>query len=80
LSRAARGGSVSCNRSGICPRRAAIEGGRRLTGLKEGYEAPRVMVLGDFPVLTLQQFDKIGSRADLLTLLLPMLDGSIVPD
>jgi hypothetical protein len=51
-----------------------------MSGMTKVYEAPRITALGQFPVLTLQQYDKIGSKADLLTLLLPMLDGSIVPD
>lgn len=48
--------------------------------MKADYEAPRVSELGQFPVLTLQQFDKIGSKPDILTALIPQLDGSIVPD
>lgn len=47
---------------------------------KEAYEAPRMSILGDFSVLTLQSLDKVGSDPDFLTTLLPDLDGRILPD
>ena len=54
--------------------------GGEVSGIKKAYEAPKVTVLGQFPVLTLQSLDKIGSAPDFLTNLIPQLDGSIVPD
>lgn len=51
-----------------------------MSGIKKTYEAPKIAVLGQFPVLTLQSLDKIGSSPDFLTDLIPQLDGSIVPD
>ena len=50
-----------------------------MSGIKKAYEAPKVTVIGQFPVLTLSQ-DKIGSNPDFLTQWIPALDGSIVPD
>jgi hypothetical protein len=50
-----------------------------VSGITKAYEAPKVTVLGQFPVLTLND-DKIGSTPDFLTALIPTLDGSIVPD
>ena len=47
--------------------------------MKNGYEAPKLAVLGQFPALTLD-LDKIGSRPDFLTALVQDLNGSIVPD
>ena len=51
-----------------------------MSGIKQAYEAPKITPIGEFPVLTQQQFDKIGSTPDFLTDLIPQLDGSIVPD
>ena len=51
-----------------------------MSGIAKGYEAPKVIDLGQFPVLTLQSLDKIGSAPDFLTALIPQLDGSIIPD
>lgn len=51
-----------------------------MSGIEKTYEAPKVTVLGQFPVLTLQSLDKIGGTPDFLTALVPQLDGSIVPD
>lgn len=48
--------------------------------MKELYEAPRLTVLGPFAALTRQELDKVGGGADFLTLLLPDLTGTIVPD
>lgn len=48
--------------------------------MEKEYEAPRLSVLGQFPVLTLQSTDKIGGEPDLATQYIPNLDGSIVPD
>jgi len=49
--------------------------------MKNGYEAPKLAVLGQFPTLTLNgSLDKIGSTPDFVTALIPDLDGSIVPD
>lgn len=56
------------------------ERGKEVSGIKKTYEAPKIAVLGQFPVLTLQSLDKIGSSPDFLTDLIPQLDGSIVPD
>jgi hypothetical protein len=61
----------------VYPRGRAWE---EVSGIKKGYEAPKVIDLGQFPVLTLQSLDKIGSSPDFLTSLIPQLDGSIVPD
>lgn len=47
--------------------------------MEKKYEAPRITVLGQFPVLTLQS-DKIGSNPDFVSQFIPSLDGSIVPD
>ena len=47
--------------------------------MKDGYEAPKIAVLGQFPALTLD-LDKIGSTPDFVTNLIPQLNGSIVPD
>jgi hypothetical protein len=44
------------------------------------YSPPTVTELGSVRDLTLQELDKIGDRADFLTLLLPDLTGSFVPD
>jgi hypothetical protein len=51
-----------------------------VSGIAKRYEAPKVIDLGQFPVLTQQSLDKIGSSPDFLTSLIPQLDGSIVPD
>lgn len=48
--------------------------------MKEAYEAPRLAVLGAFSALTLQELDKVGSGADFLTMLVPDLTGTLVPD
>lgn len=56
------------------------EAGEEVSGIRKGYEAPKVIDLGQFPALTLQSLDKIGSTPDFLTALIPQLDGSIVPD
>ena len=58
---------------------ALVNWGEEVSGIKTAYEAPKVTVLGQFPVLTLS-LDKIGSNPDFLTQLIPQLDGSIVPD
>jgi hypothetical protein len=50
-----------------------------VSGIKKAYEAPKITVIGQFPVLT-QSLDKIGQTPDFLTDLIPQLDGSIVPD
>ena len=44
-----------------------------------GYESPQISVLGSVEALTLQ-LDKIGDKPDILTPIIPALDGSIVPD
>lgn len=43
------------------------------------YESPRISLLGSIEELTLQ-LDKIGDEPDILTPIIPQLDGSIVPD
>jgi hypothetical protein len=71
-------GSV-LGRSGCSRDRPRKSWGEEVSGIKKAYEAPKVTVLGQFPVLTLA-LDKIGSTPDFLTALIPQLDGSIVPD
>jgi hypothetical protein len=44
------------------------------------YEAPELRELGSFETLTQQELDKVGHQQDFLTLLLPDLTGSIIPD
>jgi hypothetical protein len=46
----------------------------------EQYETPQVKLLGTVEELTAQDLDKVGSIDDFLTLLLPDLDGVILPD
>jgi hypothetical protein len=48
--------------------------------MSEPYKAPQLKQLGSVEELTAQELDKIGSTADFLTLLLPDLDGEILPD
>ena len=71
-------GSVRAADSGHLPDRSCRA--KEVSGIEKAYEAPKITVLGQFPVLTLQQSDKIGSTPDLITALIPQLDGSIVPD
>jgi hypothetical protein len=47
--------------------------------MSEPYKAPQVTQLGSVEKLT-QDFDKIGSVDDFLTLLVPELDGTIIVD
>jgi hypothetical protein len=49
-----------------------------VSGPAKRYEAPKIIDLGQFPALTLQSLDKIGSAPDFLTALIPQLDGTIV--
>ena len=71
-------GSVRSSRAGCVLDRSYRA--KEVSGIKKAYEAPKITVLGHFPVLTLQQSDKIGSTPDFITALIPQLDGSIVPD
>lgn len=48
--------------------------------MAESYEAPRVRFLGSVEDLTAQSDDKIGSVDDLITLIVPTLDGEVLPD
>ncbi len=48
--------------------------------MTEPYKAPQIKQLGSVEGLTAQSLDKVGSQADFLTLLLPDLDGEIIPD
>jgi hypothetical protein len=43
-----------------------------------GYEPPDIKLLGSVEELTL--LDKVGSEPDVLTAIIPQLDGSLVPD
>ena len=44
------------------------------------YEPPTLETIGTVHELTQQQLDKVGSAADILTELLPDLDGDIIPE
>ena len=72
-------GSVRSSRSGYVPDRPCRRA-KEVSGIEKAYEAPKIAELGQFPVLTLQSLDKVGSSPDFLTSLIPLLDGSIVPD
>ena len=47
--------------------------------MKDKYEAPQVRELGSVSELT-EQFDKVGSVADIFTPAIPLLDGEVKED